>query len=193
MDFHQAFIGVIGAFAAVRVYFNTRARLGRGRVEYREGERHKIVRIVLGVGYMTAIVAYLIDPSLFAFMAFPLPDEIRILGLLLSLVGLAFLAWVHHHLGVNFSARLHLRQEHELITSGPYHRVRHPMYTAFYLSLLGWLLLSANFVIGGLGLLGVTAVVVNRVAREEATMRERFGATYDAYLARTRRFVPGLL
>ncbi len=193
MDFHLALTGVIVAFAAVRIYHNTRARFGRGKVEYREGETHKLVRGFFGLGFMGTVVAYLIDPTLLAFAAIPLPDAVRVLGLALSLVGLALLAWVHHHLGVNFSARLHLRQEHELVTSGPYHRVRHPMYTAFYLSLVGWLLLSANLVVGGLALLGVTAIVVTRVAREEATMRERFGATYDAYLARTRRFVPGLL
>ena len=66
------------------------------------------------------------------------------------------------------------------------------MYSVFYLCMLGWLLLTANWAVGALPLLGLTVIVVTRVAREEAAMAETFGDSYRAYAARTGRFLPRL-
>jgi protein-S-isoprenylcysteine O-methyltransferase Ste14 len=104
----------------------------------------------------------------------------------------AMLAWVHHELGQNFSPTLHLHDQHTLVTSGPYRWIRHPMYTAFYMLGLSFFLLSANWFIGGAFLGGLTAVMISRVAKEDALMAGRFGQQYQTWAGRTGRFLPRL-
>jgi protein-S-isoprenylcysteine O-methyltransferase Ste14 len=66
------------------------------------------------------------------------------------------------------------------------------MYTVFYIYMIGLLLLTANWLIGGLFLLGVTLAVIPRLPREEALMIEKFGDNYRDYMKRTGRFLPRL-
>jgi protein-S-isoprenylcysteine O-methyltransferase Ste14 len=56
----------------------------------------------------------------------------------------------------------------------------------------GLLLLTSNWLIGGLFLLAVTVAVIPRLPREEALMIEKFGDSYRAYMKRTGRFLPPL-
>lgn len=51
------------------------------------------------------------------------------LGALLVALGLAFAVWARVHLGRNWSGSVTVKAEHELIDSGPYALVRHPIYT----------------------------------------------------------------
>ncbi|OYW31830.1 MAG: methyltransferase, partial [Azorhizobium sp. 12-66-6] len=81
---------------------------------------------------------------------------------------------------------------HQLVTSGVYARVRHPMYSAFFLWAVAQALLLPNLVAGLSGLVGFGILFAFRVGQEEAMMRETFGAQYDAYCARTRRIIPGI-
>jgi len=58
-------------------------------------------------------------------------------GLLLVYAGLAFAVWARVHLGRNWSGSVTVKQHHELIRSGPYARVRHPIYTGLLTAVLG--------------------------------------------------------
>jgi protein-S-isoprenylcysteine O-methyltransferase Ste14 len=98
--------------------------------------------------------------------------------------------WV---LGKNFSPVLHVREEHTLVTEGPYRWVRHPMYTTMFVFGGGLLLLTANWIIGGPMLVAAVAVVLLRVDREEAVMIEQFGDEYREYMEHTGRFLPRLV
>ncbi len=76
-----------------------------------------------------------------------------------------------------------------LATSGPYARIRHPQYVAFVLILLGFLLQWPTLLT--LVMFPILLVMYGRLAvNEEAEMRKRFGAAFDAYAARTPRFLP---
>jgi protein-S-isoprenylcysteine O-methyltransferase Ste14 len=97
--------------------------------------------------------------------------------------------WTHHALGKNWSVDLVIKEEHTLITSGPYRWVRHPMYTSFFVQSLAFFLLSANWVIGLAGL-ATSVLGASRVDKEEALMIEEFGDQYRAYMQRTGRFLP---
>ena len=74
-----------------------------------------------------------------------------------------------------------MRDEHTLVTHGPYRWVRHPMYTGFYMLELAILLLTANWFIGSLLLIGQTIVIAVRINNEENVMLEKFGDQYRAY------------
>ncbi|MCB9781031.1 MAG: DUF1295 domain-containing protein [Alphaproteobacteria bacterium] len=121
-----------------------------------------------------------------------LPLPLRWLGLGLTLAGLASFLWVHATLGRNFSPRLDMRADHTLVTSGPYRWVRHPMYTTNFVLVLGYFLLSANLAVLVPALVMLLVLVVVRVPDEEAMVRARFGAEWDAWAARTGRFLPRL-
>ncbi len=73
---------------------------------------------------------------------------------------------------------------------GPYHWVRHPMYTSFILLWVGFLFISTNWFIGFTGILGFAWAIVVRTPKEEQMMIERFGEEYIVYMKRTGRYLP---
>ncbi len=94
--------------------------------------------------------------------------------------------WVHHTLGKYFSVALQVKEEHALITSGPYRWVRHPMYTVLLLLMISLFLVSSNWGVGVI-FLGISAVIVaGRVGEEEAMMVKKFGNKYRDYKRHTR-------
>jgi protein-S-isoprenylcysteine O-methyltransferase Ste14 len=98
----------------------------------------------------------------------------------------------HKDLGRNWSVTLEVREQHTLVTRGVYSRVRHPMYSAFWLWALAQALLLPNWIAGPAGIVGFGMLFVLRVHREEQLMIETFGDEYRRYMARTSRIVPGV-
>ena len=78
-----------------------------------------------------------------------------------------------------------------LVMTGPYAWCRNPMYLGHFVFMLGLALMFQSLF--ALALLAVTIVILQRhVARDEARLRELFGAEYEAYAMRVRRWIPGL-
>jgi protein-S-isoprenylcysteine O-methyltransferase Ste14 len=114
------------------------------------------------------------------------------LGLLVAIAAFAMFFATHRALGRNWSVSLDVRQDHRLITEGVYRHVRHPMYTAFWLWAVAQALLLPNWVAGLSGLLGFGILYFLRVSQEEQLMLDTFGDDYRAYMARTKRLIPGV-
>lgn len=114
------------------------------------------------------------------------------LGVLTGIVFLWLFRRSHKDLGRNWSVTLEVREGHQLVTGGVYAHVRHPMYASFLLWGLAQALLIPNWIAGLSGLIAVLALYAVRQSREEAMMRQTFGADYDAYCARTKRLIPGI-
>lgn len=74
-----------------------------------------------------------------------------------------------------------------------YDYMRHPMYTALFLSMAAILLLTRNWLVGGVPLVGLCVIVLLRVEREERVMIEKFGDAYRDYMKRTGRFLPRVI
>jgi protein-S-isoprenylcysteine O-methyltransferase Ste14 len=112
-------------------------------------------------------------------------------GLLLTVAGLLFAGWARWHLGGNWSGAVTVKRDHTLITSGPYRRVRHPIYTGVVGALLGTALAIGTLrALVGAGL--ILAGFVIKLHVEEARMRQTFPAEYDAYARHTARLIPGV-
>ena len=182
---------VVAAVAAVRTFYQIQARRSGPATQF-ESPLNIALRSVAGLAGIAILILYLAKPDLLAWAALPLPAWLRWLGVPLGVAGALLLAWVHRELGRNFSGTLHLRAEHTLVTSEPYRRTRHPMYTAFFGVVLSFFLLSANWLIGGICVGALTAVMISRVAKEERMMSEKFGSRYQAWAAHTGRFFPRL-
>lgn len=142
-------------------------------------------------------LAYLILPLYFVttwidWAYLSLPAWLRWIGAACTGLGIALFGWTHHALGVNWTLVLALSEKHELVTAGPYRRIRHPMYTAFFLIGFGFLILSANWLVGLLYLGTLTALYVVRIAAEEKMLLDRFGERYRDYMHQTGRLLPRL-
>jgi protein-S-isoprenylcysteine O-methyltransferase Ste14 len=98
----------------------------------------------------------------------------------------------HNDLGRNWSVTLEVRNEHRLVTEGVYSRVRHPMYSAFWLWALAQAFLLPNWIAGPAGVVGFGTLFFLRLEREERLMLETFGDDYRRYMARTARIIPGI-
>jgi protein-S-isoprenylcysteine O-methyltransferase Ste14 len=124
------------------------------------------------------------------FAAYGFHPALAWLGLFFAIAALGMFHLTHRALGRNWSISLDVRENHELVTSGVYWRVRHPMYSAFWLWAIAQALLLPNWVAGFAGLVGFGVLFFGRVAREERMMLETFGDSYRAYMARTGRVFP---
>lgn len=113
------------------------------------------------------------------------------LGALLSVVGVAFAIWARLYLGSNWGMPMTLRENPELVTSGPYAYVRHPIYSGLLLAILGSAL--AIGLVWLIPLAFASGYFLYSARREERDMLREFPDTYPAYKARTRMLVPFLL
>src|SRR5215471_15064420 len=118
----------------------------------------------------------------------PETAAIHMLGVILVSAGLGFAVWARVHLGRNWSGEITLKQEHELIRSGPYGLVRHPIYSGMLAAMLG-----TAIVIGEwralIALLFFVAAVLRRVSVGQRWLGETFPDDY----ARYRQEVPALI
>jgi protein-S-isoprenylcysteine O-methyltransferase Ste14 len=110
------------------------------------------------------------------------------LGLALFALGLGFAVWARVHIGRNWGAPMSQKNEPELVTSGPYHLVRHPIYTGILAAAVGTAVaLSWQWLAAGV-LAGVYFVYSATV--EERYMTERFPDAYPGYKRSTKMLVP---
>jgi len=112
-----------------------------------------------------------------------------VVALALLLAGLAFTVWARLHLGRNWSGTVTLKEGHELIRSGPYAYVRHPIYTGLLVALLGSAI-ACGEVRALIGLSVVAGAFIRKLRIEERFMREIFPGQYQRYCAEVPALVP---
>ena len=113
-------------------------------------------------------------------------------GAAMTAAGLAFAVWARTHLGRNWSGVVTIKVEHELVTSGPYRIVRHPIYTGLLLAFLGSAVAQGQWR-GLLAIAWVSVALWRKLRLEETWMLEQFGQRYETYRARATALVPFLL
>jgi len=113
------------------------------------------------------------------------------IGAALFAAGLGLAVWARLHLGRNWGMPMTQRAEPELVTSGPYRFVRHPIYTGLLTAMLGTVLVN-NL----LGLIVVAVLVAYFYycgTVEERNLATTFPAAYPQYRSRTKMLIPFLL
>ena len=111
------------------------------------------------------------------------------IGAAFTVAGLLFAVWARQHLGSNWSGTVTIKQGHELIRSGPYTYVRHPIYTGLLAALLGTTVASGT-VRAAIGLAIIAVALVRKSRIEEGFMREIFPDTYQRYSAEVPALIP---
>ena len=108
---------------------------------------------------------------------------------LVTAAGLGFTGWARVHLGRNWSGTVTIKQDHELIDSGPFALVRHPIYSGLLLAFIGSAIARSEWR-GVLAVFIAWAALWRKLRIEERWMVERFGKQYLAYQQRVPALVP---
>ncbi|MGI8553425.1 MAG: methyltransferase family protein, partial [Dehalococcoidia bacterium] len=127
--------------------------------------------LLQSVGLMFAIIAAFLLPRLPIFHVLnfaPVNPVVSSIGVILDAAGMAFFVWARQHLGGNWSQTVAVKKEHELVTSGPYRFVRHPMYTGGMIACIGSAIVAGGAWIFLLVILG--AIFLWRVGAEDKLM-----------------------
>jgi len=118
------------------------------------------------------------------------PESIRWVGLALIVLGIGFALWAIATLGRHYDLELEIHRDHELVRTGPYRLVRHPVYTGLGLHFAGACLATGNLVLIAGTLLVTYPALYLRARTEERLLRERFGPAYDDYAREVGMLVP---
>ena len=183
-------------FLAIVVESTIRAPLNRRRKAERMSERRitsqeMVILFLLLIGMLIVPIVFTFSDWL-GFADYTLPAWAGWLGVLI-LAGALFVFWrAHADLGVNWSPSLEIREKHELITSGIYGVVRHPMYASQWLWVIAQPLLLQNWIAGWLNLLVFIPFYILRVRAEEQLMIDQFGDQYRAYMNKVGAVFPRL-
>jgi protein-S-isoprenylcysteine O-methyltransferase Ste14 len=121
----------------------------------------------------------------------PVSSPIMTAGLAVEAVGLFLAIWARRHLGRNWSGEITIKVEHQLIRSGPYSLLRHPIYTGLLAMYAGTALVTGEW-LAIIGLAMALFAYWRKIRLEEANLTVAFGAHYDAYRSETWALVPGI-
>ena len=187
--FYEAFFPVV--WIAFLVYWNIKA-VGAKATQRLEPLVSRILRLV---AFLIAIVLLSVPrlplPWLYVHL-WPSGIWAFWLGAAVTVAGLLFAVWAREHLGRNWSRSVTIKQGHELITTGPYAVVRHPIYTGILTGFLG-MAIAVSEVRGFIAFAIMFLALWVKFRMEEKWMRSQFGETYAAYSRKTAALVPYLL
>jgi protein-S-isoprenylcysteine O-methyltransferase Ste14 len=155
----------------------------------------KLLLLLSGLGMQIIPLVYLLTGWLdFADYGLPPAPSFALgaMGALIFALGVWLLWRSHAELGRNFSPTLQIVEDHVLVTSGVFSRIRHPMYTAHLLWGIAQMLLLQNWIAGPAFLVVQIPLYLRRIPAEERMMLEQFGDEYREYMGRTGRLFPRL-
>jgi protein-S-isoprenylcysteine O-methyltransferase Ste14 len=167
------------------------AAFGVNRVKQREPVHEWVLRWALMIAAFELLFHSGRDLGILDRRFVPHSQTVVDIGAALTCAGLAFSIWARQHIGRYWSGSVSIRADHQLIRTGPYSRIRHPIYTGILLGLAGTLLADGHYaaivafliVLGGLSW---------KALREENLLRHEFGAAFEEHKRLTGFFLPRL-
>lgn len=140
---------------------------------------------------LLAIIALVLFRVFHVFVRVPVRSSNSIadgVGVCLCLAGQGFAVWARRHLGRNWGIPMSLKEGHELITTGPYRYLRHPIYTGILLAMLG-----SSIAVGRVWLVVLMVVglfLIYSARTEEQLMMQAFPREYPEYKKKTKALIP---
>ncbi|MGH2378737.1 MAG: methyltransferase family protein [Candidatus Limnocylindria bacterium] len=170
------------AYISYAFWLRARSRSWRGHSLRERGGLAKWLPLFVWVPY--AVVWLRPGPEI------EIASWLALLGLVLVVAGIAFAIWAAATLGRHFDVEVQVHRGHEVVRSGPYGLVRHPIYTGLGLHYLGACLATGNLLLLA-GTLAVTFPGLYLRARaEEELLRSELGDAYDRYAREVPMLVP---
>ena len=144
-------------------------------------------RLLILVIILFALHVPVVDNTLAREVSFVSPLWMRWLGVVVCALGVALAIWARVYLGRNWGMPMSLKQDAELVTTGPYEYIRNPIYTGFLLAMLGATLATFWWVVA---LVVMGGYFIWSSLTEEKIMLKAFPQQYPPYKARTWRLIP---
>ena len=189
--FRWSFAAILLSAIVISAAFRRRARNATGTIARRaEGGRMVAFRILFAAPLCLSFAAYIINPDWMAWSALPLPDAARLAALVVGLACVPLLWWVFNSIGSNISETVLTKANHQLVTHGPYHWIRHPLYAFALLAFLSASIVAANWFMALATIIGAVLIVTVVIPREEAGLINKFGPDYVTYRAHTGALIP---
>jgi len=196
--YRVTFVFIFAVFWIIRIYYVRKTRdpdKPRSRAERKEAIKQEgwtgILLVVLTYVELILIGLFLWGPSWLSWADLVFPFWLHWIGIGILLCSIPLMIWVHRTLGQHYSYALETKTEQKIVTSGPYARVRHPLYSVHNLFNLGMIFLTANIPLIILAIIGVPFTYA-RMKSEEKMMIQQFGSDYEAYMKKTGRVFPKL-
>ncbi|MCI0650635.1 MAG: isoprenylcysteine carboxylmethyltransferase family protein [Planctomycetes bacterium] len=185
---NAVFLAGFAVYVAIRHVYEKRAR-GAEKVVNRFDRLEAGLLAVVAAGTLILPLIYLCTPWL-AFADYRLPAAVPRCGAAVMIAALWLFHRSHADLGRNWAVTLQLRRDHELVRSGVYRRVRHPMYAAILLFGVAQGMLLANWLAGWSALATFALLYILRTPREERMLLDHFGEPYRDYMRASGRLLP---
>lgn len=191
--FRLILLVVFMAIVPVGIYHRVKSQSTGERLDRRqEGVFILATLRPLGAAFWLGLVAWMINPAWLGWSSVRVPLWSRWAGVPILLAGSALLVWTFRSLGKNLTDTVVTREQHTLVSHGPYRWIRHPLYSSAALLIVALSMITANWFLFVTGVM-VFGVLVLRTRTEEANLIARFGHSYQQYMERTGRFVPRIL
>jgi protein-S-isoprenylcysteine O-methyltransferase Ste14 len=176
---------------SISIYFRSKADRDTGeKVSWKDEGIVMILALRIGgLVLWFSMLGYLIYPPLLAWSKIGLPELARWLGVGLGTLCVFLIYWMFSSIGSGITPTVATRSEHKLATKGPYHWIRHPLYTfgtAFFLS---FAMIVDSWFIAVMAILAIVLLSI-RLPTEEALLIEKFGDKYREYMKQTGRYLP---
>jgi protein-S-isoprenylcysteine O-methyltransferase Ste14 len=155
-----------------------------------ESSRSRQVHVLLMYGALACSLAFRFPPLTWRWL--PAWAGFVPLGLAIQIASAGLAIWARRHLGRNWSAAVATKEDHQLVRSGPYSLVRHPIYTGMLGMFLGSALVSGALH-GLIGLIVMSAAYRRKIRLEERRLMEVFGPAYRDYQKMSGAVIPNLL
>jgi protein-S-isoprenylcysteine O-methyltransferase Ste14 len=172
-------------------YYRARARRLSGTIDRRrEGGLVLAARAAGGLGAFGAILLHALVPGRMGWASFAAPDWVAWTGAAMGIFVIPGTYWVFSSIGRNVSETVLTKAQHDLVQHGPYHWIRHPLYTVGVVLLLALGLMLTSWLVL---LFALVAFVVFRfvvVPIEERQLEAKFGQSYRSYQDRTGAMLP---
>ena len=181
----------LGTGLTISMYFRRQADRQGGRLDPK-GNRFLLFVRLAALIVIGPLLLFLINPDWVAWARYKSPEWLRWLGFAFTVVSLPGLYWLFSSIGKNISPTHATRENHQLITTGPYRFVRHPLYTIGFTLFLGMGLMASMWWLI-IGLVVLSFVIAWRTGREEENLLLEFGDSYRSYMKRTGRYLPKVI
>jgi protein-S-isoprenylcysteine O-methyltransferase Ste14 len=155
------------------------------------GRRARWIRVLFIVGAIVAFQFPAVRMLVARHWHFTRSPAAHVSGVALCAAGLLFAVWARRRLGRNWGAPMSVKENPELITTGPYALVRHPIYSGILLAMLGSILAGGMFAL--VWLVFSFPYFMYSIWMEDRLMTRQFPGEYPAYKRRSKLLVPFIL
>jgi len=179
--------------AGISIYFRSKADRNSGGSISRNADGNLMMTVIRLVGLVLWLspLVYLAHPAWMGWSKIGLPDWVRWLGVGIGSLCVLGIYWLFISIGSGITPTSATRKEHELVTSGIYRWVRHPLYTVGSSFIGAFGLMADNWFIIMMAALAFIAMAI-RTPKEEANLIAKFGDEYRNYMKTTGAFLPKL-